>query len=185
MFDYKRLVLIAAAAASFSTVAQAQDQAAPAAATPAAGTTVATIVAGSTDHTTLTKLFAAAGTDQTLAGTGPFTVFAPTDDAFTRVPPGTVATLLKPEAKTALTKLMNYLIVPGKLTLADIETQAKASGGTATLTSVEGEPIKVTFADGAVKLTDVSGNASYVTKGDLDAGNGVVHAVNGVILPKQ
>ena len=180
----KRLVLIAAAAAPFSTLAQAQDQAAPAAAS-VASPTVAAVVSGSAEHTTLAKLFAAAGVDQTLAGAGPFTLFAPIDDAFTRVPPGTVETLLKPEAKTALTKLMNYLVVPGKLTLADIEAQAKASGGTATLTSVEGEPIKVSFVDGAIKLTDVSGNASYVTKGDFAASNGVVHAVNGVILPKQ
>jgi uncharacterized surface protein with fasciclin (FAS1) repeats len=190
--SYRNRLALAAAVVSFAAAAHAQVQASPAAtATPSAATapaataTVAGTIAGSAEHTTLTKLFAAAGLDQTLAATGPFTVFAPTDDAFTRVPAGTVDTLLKPAAKPALVKLMNYLVVPGKLTLADIETQAKAGGGKATLTTVEGEPLIVTFENGAVKLTDVDGNPSYVSKGDIGASNGVVHAINGMVLPKQ
>ena len=134
--------------------------------------------------TTLVKAVKAAGLDATLSGPGPFTVFAPTNDAFGRLAPGTVDTLMKPENKAALTKVLTYHVVPGTITLADLTTRLKSGGGTTTLTTVEGEPIKVTLEGNAISLADVSGNKSYLETPDVRQSNGVVHVVNGVLVPK-
>ena len=133
---------------------------------------------------TLVKAVKAAGLDATLSGPGPFTVFAPTNDAFGRLAPGTVDTLMKPENKAALTKVLTYHVVPGTITLADLTTRLKSGGGTTTLTTVEGEPIKVTLEGNAISLADVSGNKSYLETPDVRQSNGVVHVVNGVLVPK-
>jgi uncharacterized surface protein with fasciclin (FAS1) repeats len=133
--------------------------------------------------TTLVKLVKAAGLDTTLAGPGPYTVFAPDNDAFSRLPPATLDALSQPQNKDLLTKILSYHVVQGSLTLQDIKTKAGASG-TTTLTTVEGDPLTVTIANGAVALTDASGNKSYVSIPDVHQSNGVVHVVNGVVLPK-
>ena len=138
----------------------------------------------SADHTMLVKAVTAAGLAPTLSGPGPFTVFAPTNEAFSRLAPGTVDTLLKPENKATLVKVLTYHVVAGKLTLADIQKQATAGGGKVTLTTVEGEPLVVSVEGQAVKLTDVNGNASYLQQPDVLQSNGVIHVVNGVLLPK-
>ncbi|WP_267386991.1 fasciclin domain-containing protein [Sphingomonas sp. GC_Shp_3] len=134
--------------------------------------------------TTLVKAVTAAGLVQTLSGPGPFTVFAPTDAAFARLAPGTVDTLLKPANKATLTKVLTYHVVPGKITIAQLTAQATAAGGTTTLTTVEGEPLKVTVNGNVVELSDVNGNKSYISTADVMQSNGVVHVVNGVLLPK-
>jgi uncharacterized surface protein with fasciclin (FAS1) repeats len=163
----------------------------PAAANPAVGGAAMladrTIVGNAAAAPTLSTLVAAvkaAGLVDTLSGPGPFTVFAPTDAAFARLAPGTVDTLLKPENKAALTKVLNYHVVAGTLSAADLTARVAAGGGTATLTSVEGEPLTLTLTEGHLTLTDVGGNKSYVEVGDVRQSNGVVHVVNGVLVPK-
>jgi uncharacterized surface protein with fasciclin (FAS1) repeats len=147
----------------------------------------ATIVANASkasNLTTLVKAVQAADLTATLSGPGPFTVFAPTDEAFGRLAPGTLDTLMKPEQKATLAKLLTYHVVPGKLDAAALKAQIEAGGGTATLTTVEGQPLKATLENGALVLTDVGGGKSYVTQYDVGQSNGVVHVVNGVLAPK-
>lgn len=133
---------------------------------------------------TLVEAVKAAGLEQTLSQPGPYTVFAPTNDAFKRLAPGTVATLMKPENKATLTKVLNYHVVPGAVTIEDLQARAQAGGGKVTLTTVEGDPLIVTVEGQMITLTDVNGNKSYVETGDVRQANGVVHVVNGVVLPK-
>jgi uncharacterized surface protein with fasciclin (FAS1) repeats len=134
--------------------------------------------------TTLVQAVQAADLAGTLAGPGPFTVFAPENDAFTRLAPGTLDTLLKPENKATLAKVLTYHVVPGNVTLEQLRSQIEAGGGTATLTTVEGSPLTVAAEGAAIVLTDVSGNKSYVAVPDVKQSNGVVHVVNGVVVPK-
>ncbi|WP_374944831.1 fasciclin domain-containing protein [Sphingomonas sp.] len=146
-----------------------------------------TIAANASAAPTLSTLVAAvkaAGLAETLSGPGPFTVFAPTDAAFARLAPGTVDTLLKPENKPALVKVLTYHVVSGTLTAADLTARITAGGGTATLMSVEGDPLTLTLTEGHLTLTDVGGNKSYVEIGDVRQSNGIVHVVNGVLVPK-
>jgi uncharacterized surface protein with fasciclin (FAS1) repeats len=133
---------------------------------------------------TLVAAVNAAGLAPTLSGPGPFTVFAPTNDAFGRLAPGMVDTLLKPENKASLTKVLTYHVVPGTITAEDLRQRIAAGGGTATLTTVEGDPITATLVGAVIALTDVNGNKSYVETADVRQSNGVVHVVNGVIVPK-
>ncbi|UZK70999.1 fasciclin domain-containing protein [Sphingomonas sp. S1-29] len=133
---------------------------------------------------TLVTAVKAADLAETLSGAGPFTVFAPENDAFTRLAPGTLDTLMKPENKAVLAKVLTYHVVPGKVSLAQLQEQMKAGGGTATLTTVEGSPLTVATEGAAIVLTDVSGNKSYVAIPDVNQSNGVVHIVNGVVVPK-
>ncbi len=134
--------------------------------------------------TTLVTAVKAADLVATLSGSGPFTVFAPTNDAFGRLAPGTVDTLMKPANKATLAKVLTYHVVSGKLTLDDILAKVKAGGGKASLTTVEGEPIVVESANGAFSLTDVNGNKSYIETANVRQSNGIVHVVNGVLVPK-
>jgi len=133
--------------------------------------------------TTLVRAVQAADLTATLSGPGPFTVFAPTNEAFGRLAPGTLDTLLKPEQKATLAKLLTYHVVAGKLDAAALKAQVESSGGTATLTTVAGQPLKATLENGALVLTDVGGGKSYVTQYDVAQSNGVVHVVNGVLAP--
>lgn len=145
---------------------------------------IATNAAAAPNLTTLVSAVKAAGLATTLAGPGPFTVFAPTNDAFSRLAPGTVDTLLKPENKATLAKVLTYHVVPGTLTLSDIQAKVTAGGGKAVLTTVEGEPLTIELVGGGVQLTDVNGNKSYIETPDVAQSNGVVHVVNGVLSPK-
>ena len=133
---------------------------------------------------TLVAAVKAAGLDATLSGPGPFTVFAPTNDAFGRLAPGTVDTLLKPANKASLVKVLTYHVVPGAITLADLQAKIAAGGGKASLTTVEGEPLIAMKEGAAISLTDVSGNKSYLEVPDVRQSNGIVHVVNGVLVPK-
>ena len=133
---------------------------------------------------TLVTALKAADLTATLSGTGPFTVFAPTDAAFGRLAPGMVQTLLKPENKASLAKVLTYHVVPGDVTAADLKARVAAGGGTAALTTVEGDAITVTLVGDIIALTDVNGNKSYIETADVRQSNGIVHVVNGVIVPR-
>jgi uncharacterized surface protein with fasciclin (FAS1) repeats len=137
----------------------------------------------SKDHTTLVAAVKAAGLVDTLAGPGPFTVFAPTNAAFAALPAGTVDTLLKPENKDKLTAVLTYHVVPGRLTAADLMKMVKASGGSAELKTVEGEPLTVTQKGKTLDITDAKGDVSRVTIANVMQSNGVIHVINKVLLP--
>ena len=137
----------------------------------------------SKDHTTLVAAVKAAGLVETLKGAGPFTVFAPTNAAFAKLPAGTVDTLLKPENKAALTGVLTYHVVAGRLDAKSLIKQVKAGGGSATLTTVQGEPLVATVKAGKLVLTDAKGGTSTVTIGDVFQSNGVIHVVDSVLLP--
>ena len=142
------------------------------------------VAAGSEAHTTLVAAVKAAGLVETLKGKGPFTVFAPTNDAFKKLPAGTVETLLKPENKAKLTSILTYHVVAGNLDAAAVMAAIKKGNDKAVLTTVNGEKLIATIDNGKVKLTDENGGVAYVTATDLKAGNGVIHVIDSVVLPK-
>ncbi len=138
----------------------------------------------SKDHTTLVAAVKAAGLVQTLKGPGPFTVFAPTNAAFAALPAGTVDTLLKPENKAALTKVLTYHVVSGKMEAADLVKAIDAGGGKAMLTTVSGGMLTATRSGNMIMLMDESGGMGHVTIPDVIQSNGVIHVVDKVLLPK-
>src|ERR1700730_14470986 len=136
----------------------------------------------SKDHTTLVAAVKAAGLVDTLEGPGPFTVFAPTNEAFNKLPAGTVDTLLKPENLDELKKILTYHVVAGKMTSKDIAKAIKASKGKAVLTTVEGGKLTAMMSGGKLVLTDEKGGTSTVTIADVTQSNGVIHAVDTVLM---
>ena len=138
----------------------------------------------SKDHTTLVAAVKAAGLVDTLQGPGPFTVFAPTNGAFGKLPAGTVDTLVKPENKGTLTKILTYHVVPGRMTAANLMKAVKDGGGMARLKTIEGENL-VVRQDGMSKLsiTDAKGGTSMITVADVLQSNGVIHVVDTVLMP--
>lgn len=137
----------------------------------------------SKDHTTLVAAVKAAGLVDTLQGPGPFTVFAPTDAAFAKLPEGTVATLLKPENKGQLTAVLTYHVVPGRLSATALRREVMKGHGKATLTTVQGEPLTVTAKGRKLMITDSKGGMASVTIPDVNQSNGVIHVVDAVLLP--
>ena len=138
----------------------------------------------SKDHTTLVAAVKAAGLVDTLSGKGPFTVFAPTNAAFAKLPAGTVDTLVKPENKATLTKILTYHVVAGTMTAADLMKAIKAGGGKATLKTVEGGSLTAEEKGGKIELVDAKGGKSTVTIADVMQSNGVIHVVDTVLMPK-
>jgi uncharacterized surface protein with fasciclin (FAS1) repeats len=134
----------------------------------------------SKDHTTLVAAVKAAGLVDTLSGPGPFTVFAPTNEAFAKLPAGTVETLLQPENKPTLVKILTYHVVSGRYTAADLMNLAKTGG---TLTTVQGEPLMVSVHHHHVVITDAKGGMATVTIPNVYQSNGVIHVVNAVLMP--
>lgn len=137
----------------------------------------------SKDHTTLVAAVKAGGLVETLESPGPFTVFAPTNEAFAKLPAGTVDTLLKPENKDQLVKVLTYHVVPGRLSASDIQKQIKAGGGKAMLKTVQGEELTATMDGKHLVLTDAKGDKSMVTIANVYQSNGVIHVVDTVLLP--
>jgi uncharacterized surface protein with fasciclin (FAS1) repeats len=138
----------------------------------------------SKDHTTLVAAVKAAGLVETLQGPGPFTVFAPTNEAFNALPAGTVETLVKPENKATLTKILTYHVVAGKMTSADLMKAIKAGGGSAKLTTVSGDTLTAMMKGAkTIELKDEKGGISTVTIADVMQSNGVIHVVNKVLMP--
>jgi uncharacterized surface protein with fasciclin (FAS1) repeats len=138
----------------------------------------------SKDHTTLVAAVKAAGLVPTLKGAGPFTVFAPTNEAFAALPAGTVDSLLKPENKATLTKVLTYHVVAGKMDTAAITKAIDAGGGKATLIAVSGSTLTATKSGNAIMVGDESGGMARVTIADVIQSNGVIHVVDKVLLPK-
>jgi uncharacterized surface protein with fasciclin (FAS1) repeats len=138
----------------------------------------------SKDHTTLVAAVKAAGLVDTLEGAGPFTVFAPTNAAFAKLPAGTVDTLLKPENKAALTKVLTYHVVPGRMTAVSLMKAIKDGEGEARLKTVAGETITLKQAGpGKLTITDAKGDVANVTIADVLQSNGVIHVIDTVLLP--
>lgn len=164
--------------------AQAQTTPAPAMTATQGAPTIAAAVGSEATLTTLEKAVETAGLEATLAGPGPYTVFAPTNDAFTRLAPGALDALMQPANKPVLEAILKYHVVPGELTADQLKARIAAGNGTAMLQTVAGQTITATIVNDSVKLTDALGNVGYVTEADKDASNGVVHLVNGVLLPK-
>lgn len=139
--------------------------------------------ANSPIHTTLVAAVTAAGLGETLSGPGPFTVFAPTNDAFARLPAGTVDTLLQPANRAQLTSVLTYHVVPGRVTAADLVRQIQAGGGSARLTTVQGGTLTARLQGSTVVLTDARGGTARVTQADVMQSNGVIHVTDAVSLP--
>jgi uncharacterized surface protein with fasciclin (FAS1) repeats len=137
----------------------------------------------SKDHTTLVTAVKAAGLVDTLQGRGPFTVFAPTNAAFGKLPKGTVETLLRPDMKEKLTSVLTYHVVPGRLSARDLMNAAKQNGGQAKFKTVEGEELTVESKGNTLTIWDSKGNASKVTIQNVFQSNGVIHVVDTVLLP--
>jgi len=137
----------------------------------------------SADHTTLVAAVTAAGLAPTLSGPGPFTVFAPTNAAFAKLPAGTVDTLVQPANRATLTKILTYHVVPGRVSAADLTAQIRAGGGQAYLTTVEGGTLTASVRNGSVILTDEMGGVATVTQADVFQSNGVIHVTDTVSMP--
>jgi len=134
-------------------------------------------------HTTLVAAVKAAGLVDTLNSPGPFTVFAPTNDAFGKLPAGTVDTLVKPENKASLTKILTYHVVPGRISAKDIAAGIKAGGGKYVMKTVEGGTLTATMSGKNIMLTDEKGGMATVTTGNVFQSNGVIHVVDTVLMP--
>jgi uncharacterized surface protein with fasciclin (FAS1) repeats len=137
----------------------------------------------SKDHTTLVAAVKAAGLVKTLESKGPFTVFAPTNEAFAKLPAGTVDTLLKPENKKKLTSVLTYHVVPGRITAKDLMEKIKAGNGKAELKTVEGDKLTFQMKDGHVWVIDGKGDKAEVTIANVMQSNGVIHVIDTVMLP--
>jgi uncharacterized surface protein with fasciclin (FAS1) repeats len=138
----------------------------------------------SKDHTTLVAAVKAAGLVETLMSPGPFTVFAPVNKAFEKLPKGTVETLLKPENKGTLTAVLTYHVVAGKLSAEDLKAKVQAGGGNAMLTTVQGDMLTVMQEGRRLQIIDAKGDKSFITIADVNQSNGVIHVVDTVLLPK-
>ena len=137
----------------------------------------------SKDHTTLVAAVKAAGLVETLSSKGPFTVFAPTNAAFAKLPAGTVETLVMPENKGTLTSILTYHVVPGRITAGQIKAMAAKHHGTATLTTVQGGTLKFSKAGMGWKITDAKGGTAKITIANVMQSNGVIHVIDGVLMP--
>ncbi|MCD2470318.1 fasciclin domain-containing protein [Jiella sp. MQZ9-1] len=135
--------------------------------------------------TTLVAAVKAAGLVDTLSGSGPFTVFAPTNAAFAKLPKGTVETLLKPENKDKLTKILTYHVVPGDMTSKDAMAAIKKHGGKVAVKTVEGETLTLMVKGKKLEIKDASGHTATVTQANVTQSNGVVHVINRVLMPKM
>lgn len=146
--------------------------------------TVVEAATGSQDHRTLVAALKAAGLVDTLKGPGPFTVFAPTDAAFAKLPAGTLDTLLQPANREQLRAVLTYHVVPGKVTSKELVRMIRSSGGEVTLTTVQGGVLRARLSSNGVSISDANGGTAMVTKSDLASSNGVIHVTDAVFLPK-
>jgi uncharacterized surface protein with fasciclin (FAS1) repeats len=145
--------------------------------------TIVENAANSPIHKTLVAAVKAAGLVDTLNSPGPFTVFAPTDDAFAKLPAGTVEMLVKPENKDTLVKILTYHVVAGKVSAKELEKMIKSGGGKASLKTVQGEDLTATISGDKIILTDAKGGMATVTTADVFQSNGVIHVIDTVLMP--
>ena len=146
--------------------------------------TVVDVAVGSPAHTTLVAAVQAAGLVETLSGPGPFTVFAPTNDAFAALPAGTVDTLLQPANRAMLTKVLTAHVVAGRVAAADVIALIEAGNGSAEITTVSGDTLVASLRGDSVILTDENGGVATVVTADLTASNGVIHVTDAVSVPQ-
>jgi uncharacterized surface protein with fasciclin (FAS1) repeats len=163
-------MLFATATLSLSAMAQQKD--------------VVDVATSSNVHTTLVTAIKAANLVETLKGSGPFTVFAPTNDAFAKLPAGTLDALLKPEAKAQLAGLLTYHVVAGAVDSKALLAAIKTGNGSTVLSTVAGGKLTASIENGKIVLTDESGGKSTVTCVDIKASNGIIHVIDAVVLPK-
>ncbi len=156
----------------------------PAAETPAGGGTIASAVAANADLSTLGSALTAADLTATLSGPGPFTVFAPTNAAFELIPAETRTSLMAPANKAALTTLLQFHVVSGNITSAQLKEQIEAGNGTAELQTVAGQTLKASIEGEQIVLTGENNSKAYVTLADQSSSNGTVHVVNGILVPR-
>jgi uncharacterized surface protein with fasciclin (FAS1) repeats len=147
--------------------------------------TIVEIAVGNENFSTLVVALKAAGLVETLSSEGPFTVFAPTNDAFGKLPEGTVPTLVMPENKEMLSGILTYHVVSGEFMAADVVNAINENGGSFTIPTVQGEELVATLEGESVILTDANGNTSTIVMADVDASNGVIHAIDSVVMPKS
>ena len=147
--------------------------------------TIVTNASNAPNLTTLVSAVKQAELVDTLSGAGPFTVFAPTNDAFAKVDKATLDGLMKPEGKASLKKVLTYHVVPGRMTAADLAAKIKAGNGKAMLTTVAGEDLTLTMSGDMVKIAGMGGSMATVTTADVMQSNGVVHVIDGVLTPKM
>ena len=146
--------------------------------------TIVGVAAGNDNFTTLVAAVKAADLVSVLNSEGPFTVFAPVNDAFAKLPEGTVASLLKPENKATLTAVLTYHVVAGEFKAADVIAAIKKGNGSFTIPTVQGGTITASIKDGNVVLTDANGGMSTIVLTDVAASNGIIHAIDTVVMPK-
>lgn len=177
-------LIAAALVLGSATVALAQDNPMVGGAAMYPTKTIVENAVNSADHTTLVAAVKAAGLVGTLSGPGPFTVFAPTNEAFAKLPAGTVDTLVKPQNKAKLTKILTYHVVPGTISAADIAANAKAHHGTASYKTVEGEKLMFKQGpDGGWMIMDGKGDTGNITIADVRQSNGMIHVIDTVMMP--
>lgn len=184
--DLKKLAIVTACSALLATgaVAAMQDYPMVGGAAMYPTRNIVENAVNSKDHTTLVAAVKAAGLVDTLSGPGPFTVFAPTNEAFAKLPAGTVESLVKPENKAALTKILTYHVVPGKMSAGMLASSARDHGGKAMLTTVQGEKLTVTKgAGGSWWVIDAHGGKAKITIADVNQSNGVIHVIDKVLMP--
>jgi uncharacterized surface protein with fasciclin (FAS1) repeats len=186
----KLLYVLAAAALPLSACATMGEQSAMGEQTVMVGgaamypsRTIVENAVNSADHTTLVAAVKAAGLVDTLSGAGPFTVFAPTNAAFTKLPAGTVETLLKPENRAMLQTVLTYHVVPGRLTASDLMSRIRTGGGVANLTTVQGGRLQARMSGNGIVLIDAKGGRAMVSQADVMQSNGVIHVTDSVSLP--
>ena len=179
---FAKLAVAALAITSFSSFAQMKDPDVGGAPMYPNKTIVENAV-NSPINTTLVAAVKAAGLVDTLNSAGPFTVFAPTNDAFDKLPAGTVDTLVKPENKATLVKILTYHVVPGKISSKDLAKMIKKGHGKATLKTVQGEDLTASMSGNNIVLTDAKGGTSTITTADVFQSNGVIHIIDTVLMP--
>jgi uncharacterized surface protein with fasciclin (FAS1) repeats len=183
MHGFRAIALAAAFAGSTVSLAYAADPMVGGAPMMASKTIVEN-ASQAKNLTTLVAAVKAAGLVETLSGPGPFTVFAPTNEAFAKLPKGTVEKLTQPDMKADLTKILTYHVVAGKIDAAELEKDIKAGGGSYTMKTVEGEPLTARVEGGKVVLIDAKGGGATVEIADVFQSNGVVHVIDTVLMPK-
>jgi uncharacterized surface protein with fasciclin (FAS1) repeats len=179
----KKLIIAAFALLAFAVAPKAYAQKTVGGAVMSPAKNIVQNASGSKDHTTLVAAIKAAGLAPTLSGAGPYTVFAPTNEAFAKLPAGAVDNLLKPANKASLIKTLTYHVIPGKLSSADLLTKVKEGKGKTELNTLSGGTITVMSQGAKLYLVDEKGGKSWITIADVAQSNGVIHVVNAVLMP--
>lgn len=180
----RHTILAAAISIAFFGAAHAQQNPMVGGAPMFANKNIVENAVNSKDHTTLVAAVQAAGLVETLQSPGPFTVFAPVNNAFERLPAGTVDTLLRPENKDMLVKVLTAHVVPGKISARDLARRARANGGRYNMQTASGDALTAVLRGNSIFIFDESGGAGRITISDVDQSNGVIHVVNRVLVPR-